>query len=302
MNCFTINDIENLTGIKAHTLRIWEKRYNFYTPKRRESNHRYYDNDDLKYILKVAYLYNTGYKISKIAALKIEEINKLTIHSEKTGYAEQLFINRLLQYAFEFNQEDFENTLNHSIERFGLEKTILKVVYPYFEKVGLLWLNDIAVPAQEHFSSNIIRNKIIMAIDKLKYKETGSDSTLLLFMPEGEYHELPLLFTSYLLKKYAKPFIYYGANTSLDELKAISNFTKANEFYFHLITNFTGQRIDDYISLLINTFPEKKIIMSGPLTCKVTIKPDTLLLLTSLAQSLNYIKSGLATQYQVADH
>jgi MerR family transcriptional regulator, light-induced transcriptional regulator len=302
MDCFNINDIESLTGIKAHTLRIWEKRYNFYTPKRKESNHRYYDNDDLKYILKIAYLYNNGYKISKIAALNKEEINKLNYYSEQNVNAEQLFINRLLQYAFEFNQEDFEDTLNDCIESFGLEKSMLKIVYPYFEKVGLLWMNDIAVPAQEHFSSNIIRNKIIRAIDNIKHKGQDVKKPLLLFLPEGEYHEIPLLFTSYLLKKFGKPFIYCGANTTLEELKAISAQTNIDELYFHLITNFTGRSIDDYISLLIHTFPSKKILMSGPLAFKVTLKSDNCLLLTSLARSLNYIKKGLASQYQVKEY
>jgi MerR family transcriptional regulator, light-induced transcriptional regulator len=299
MDRFNINDIENLTGIKAHTLRIWEKRYNFYIPKRKESNHRYYDNDDLRYILKIAYLYNNGYKISKIAALNIDEINKLTINDAQKVCEEQLLINQLLQQAFEFNQESFEYTLNLSIERLGFEKSILKVVYPYFEKVGLLWMNDIAIPAQEHFSSNIIRNKIIMAIDKLKYHSHDAELPLLLFLPEGEYHEIPLLFISYLLKKCGRPFIYYGANTTLEELKTIS--TYANEFHFYLITNFTGQTIDDYILLLSKTFPSKKIIMSGPMTCKTTIKPVNFFLLNSLSKTLNYIKKGLAAQYLKED-
>lgn len=302
MDCFNINDIENLTGIKAHTLRIWEKRYSFYTPKRKKSNHRYYNNDDLKYILKIAYLYNNGYKISKIAALNKEDINKLSYHSERYANAEQLYINRLLQCAFEFNQEDFESTLHECIKRFGLEKSILKIVYPYYEKVGLLWANDIAVPAQEHFSSNIIRNKIIVATDNLRPRGYKVRKPVVLFLPEGEYHEMPLLFTSYLFKKFGRPFIYYGVNTTMEELKAICSQTNIDELYFYLITNFTGYSTDDYISLLINTFPSKKIIMSGPLARKVSLKSDNCILLTSLGKSLNYIRAGLALEYQVKEY
>ncbi|QEC66280.1 MerR family transcriptional regulator [Panacibacter ginsenosidivorans] len=292
MERFTINDIENLTGIKAHTLRIWEKRYNFYNPKRKESNHRYYDNNDLKYILKVAYLYHIGYKISKITKLNNEEINKLTSYKEANGHVEQLFINRLLQHAFEFNNIEFENTLNEAIEMLGFEKCILKVVYSYFEKVGMLWMNDIAVPAQEHFSSNIIRNKIILAIDKLRSSHTTA-APILLFTPEGEYHEIPLLFTSYLLKKYSKPFIYYGINASIKELELFVIQKKADILFFHLITNFTKQPVSDYLLLLSDRFPGKKIIMSGPLACKIEETPDNSHLLTSMAHLLNFAKHGL---------
>lgn len=301
MDFFNINDIENLTGIKAHTLRIWEKRYNLFSPKRKESKHRYYDNEDLKYILKIAYLYSNGYKISKIAALDTQEINNLNYHSEQNANAEQLSVNQLLQYAFEFNQEGFEDALNNCIDRFGLEKTILKIVYPYFEKVGLLWMNDIAVPAQEHFSSNIIRSKIIIATNKLRYKKNDDQKPVLLFMPEGEYHEIPLLFTGYLFKKYEKPFIYTGAAT-LEKLKEICAQMEVDAFYFHLITNFTGHGINDYISLLTEVLPSKKIIVSGPLACKVSLKSNNFLLLTSLTQALNYIKTGLASELQVKEN
>lgn len=296
MDRFTINDIENLTGIKAHTLRIWEKRYSFSVPKRKESNHRYYDNEDLKYILKVAYLYHNGYKISKIAGLNGEQINKLTLVAKQNGHSEQLFINSLLQYAFEFKQTDFEDTLNHAIEHFGFERCMLKVVYPYFEKVGLLWMNNAAVPAQEHFSSNIIRSKIILALDKLKHVNNDT-APIVLFLPPGEFHELPLLFTSYLLKKYAKPFIYCGANTSLESLKILCEYKNTDALYFHLITNFTKQTTNDYVTLLCETFPAKKIIMSGPRTCNIVVNAKNCLLLTSLAHTLNFIKEGLAEKY-----
>ena len=290
MDRFSISDIENLCDIKAHTLRIWEKRHNILLPKRKESNHRYYDNDDLKCILQVAYLYHHGYKISKIARLKKEEIKDLTL-SIKTGSEQHLFfVNALLEAAFKFNDIAFEQTLNTAIERLGFEDCIIKVVYPYFEKVGLLWMNDVAVPAQEHFSSNIIRHKIIVAIDKMQPASADSEVTLL-FTPEAEYHEIPLLFANYLFKKQNKQVIYLGANLPLNTLKIFIEEKKIKQLFFHLITNFTKFNIDEYLSKLSKTFPSQKIIMSGPLTHHVNIYPSNCYLLRSLEELIQFIKN-----------
>ncbi len=207
MNSFTINDIENLCGIKAHTLRIWEKRYGLLTPKRKESNHRIYDNEDLRHILQVVYLYNKGHKISKIARYHEGDFKILTSVNERNAEAQLLFINGLLQAAFNFDEELFDETLSMAIERLGFEECIIKVVYPYFEKVGLLWMNNVAVPAQEHFSSNIIRNKLIVAIDKTRIPLSPPGTKILLFTPEHENHEIPLLLPIIYLRKTIKIFI-----------------------------------------------------------------------------------------------
>lgn len=266
MNRFYINDIEKLTGIKAHTLRIWEKRYNLYKPKRKESNHRYYDNDDLKHILKIAYLYNLGYKISKIAALSQEEFTTLTsLTKEKPGNKEKL-VTELLNAAFDFDEELFEDVLNHAIERLGFENCITEIVFPYYEKVGLLWMNNIAIPAQEHFSSNIIRNKLIVAVDKLRTPVKKSGEVFLLFTPEGEEHEIPLLFIYYLLKKNNRNVIYCGTNVSITNLKEITSTKNVTTLYTHIICNFTKYNIDYYLMELQKNFADKKIYISGPVT------------------------------------
>lgn len=289
MDRFTISDIENISGIKAHTLRIWEKRYGILVPKRKESNHRYYDNDDLKYILQVAYLYKNGYKISKIAGLQKD---KLKDHIVTSAIADEqlLFENTLLHAAFEFDTSLFEETLHTAFEKLGFEKCILKVVYPYFEKVGLLWMNDEAIPAQEHFSSNIIRNKIINAIDKLP-TPVGSNEAVILFTPEDEHHEIPLLFAHYLFKKYNKDVVYLGANVSIGTLKEICAEKKPEELFFNIITNFTGFSIDEYLMTLCETFPSHKIIMTGPLTNDITVNMHNCTLLTSPEQMIDFIKS-----------
>ena len=289
MDRFTISDIENISGIKAHTLRIWEKRYVILVPKRKESNHRYYDNDDLKYILQVAYLYKNGYKISKIAGLQKDKL-KDHIAAATINDEQLLYQNILLSAAFEFDTSLFEETLHAAFEKLGFEKCILKVVYPYFEKVGLLWMNDEAIPAQEHFSSNIIRNKIINAIDKLQ-TPVGNIAPVILFTPDDEHHEIPLLFAHYLFKKHNKEVIYLGTNVSIDTLKDFCDEKKHGELFFNIITNFTGFSIDEYLMILCETFPAQKIIMTGPLTNDITVRMPNCTLLTSLEQVIDFIKS-----------
>ena len=293
MERFNINDIENLTGIRAHTLRIWEKRYNIIKPKRKISNHRYYDNDDLKHILKIAYLYNNGYKISRIASLGDAELYQLTDYIDTNKNTDQLLVNKLLQHSFEFDTDGFEESLNTAIEKLGFAKCIQRVVFPYFEKIGNLWMNNIAVPAQEHYTSNIIRNKIIFAVNELSPVIAETPATLL-FTPCGEYHELPLLYYFYLFKKHGRKCFYLGADSTINDLQACVSARNIGVLYFHLITNFTDYDIDDYLNTLLNTFPSQHIVASGPFSAKATVKHPNCTILTSQEAALDFIKPGLS--------
>jgi MerR family transcriptional regulator, light-induced transcriptional regulator len=280
-----------MTGIKAHTLRIWEKRYSFLQPKRKESSHRYYDNEDLKYILKISFLYHNGHKISKIAFEKKTAIDELLFKEDNKKPSPQLYITKLISAAIDFDEFSFEDVLSQAFEKFGLEPCIKNIVYPYFEKVGLLWMTDNAIPAQEHFSSNMIRNKLIMAIDALKPPVKDRKNLVLLFTPEGEFHEIPLLFAAYLFKKSNKYFIYAGANISTEALEVISNSLHPSLLYFHLITNFTKHSINDYLESLSKKFPGKKIVMSGPLHKQVTKTFGNLCILKTMEEKISYITS-----------
>jgi DNA-binding transcriptional MerR regulator len=160
MQSFTIRDIENLTGIKAHTLRIWEQRYSFLKPQRKESKHRFYNNEDLKQLLCISYLYHNGYKISRIATLSPEEITEKVNAIGATEIKYETITQKLLIAAIDFNEAEFLRFLNEMIEEIGFEKCITEVCYPYLVKVGLLWDTNNIIPAQEHFSSYIIQRKI----------------------------------------------------------------------------------------------------------------------------------------------
>jgi DNA-binding transcriptional MerR regulator len=284
MHHFTIRDMENLSGIKAHTLRVWEQRYRLCLCKRKESLHRYYDNEDLKHILRIAYLYHNGYKISRIATLTPDAILQLTSH--KSGKDEfDLFSNQLLESGMDFNQERFERVLDAAVLHSGMEKTVIKLVYPFMEKIGLLWLTNHIIPGQEHFCSHLVQKKLITAIDGLPPAHENK-RRILLFAPEGEYHEIPLLLAQYLFKKNGHKTVYFGINAEISSLKHCCDHLPVTHLYFHLITNFTSRDADEYVQQLAAVFPGKKIIASGPALKTVKAELPDLQLLHSLKEML----------------
>ncbi len=263
MQTFTIRDIENLSGIKAHTIRVWEQRYGLIMPGRKKSRHREYTNEDLKQILRVSYLYHQGYKISKIARMSKEHIITLSLQYDNHSGIE-LFVNQLIEAALDFDEVGFETVINTLILKWGFEYAFINVVYPFLNKLGMLWMTGNVLPAQEHFSSNLIRNRIIIAIDSLTNVTDASSDILLLFTPKGEFHEIPLLLSHYFLKKTGYRIMYLGINTSNEVL---SNYAESNpcfHLYFHLLTNFTDKEPYAYLNELTAAFPGKKIFASGP--------------------------------------
>ncbi len=295
MNNFTIRDIENLCGIKAHTLRVWEQRYStLISPKRKPSLHRRYDNEDLKYFLRISFLYHSGHKISKIAQLSEEEICQLAMRIFAGPGAEHHFIMQLAEASIDFDQEKFDRIFHHAILHFGFENAIAQVAFPFLRKIGMLWLTGHVVPAQEHFSSSLIVKKIHIAINELGSSVAavgGEANTLLLFSPAGELHEIPLLFMHYLLKKNGKRVVYFGANTAIETLKNYCAQKKVEQLVCHLLINLIRCDTDDYISQLLNGFPEQEIIVSGQILQQTRIVNPRLRILNGLAESIEFAES-----------
>lgn len=290
MNHFTIKDIENLSGIKAHTLRIWEQRYQLFVPKRKESKHRYYDNDDLKHILRISQLYHNGVKISKIASLSHDAILTMTMGKLEEKQSSTTYIHQLIEAAIDFNEEHFELVIDKAFKHFGFESTIIDVVYAFLERVGLLWLTDHMIPAQEHFASNIIRRKIIAQIEFLKKIPQPSPYTYVLFTLEGEHHEIPLLLSYYLMKASGKRCIYMGADLPFSDLKAYVVHKKPSHLYFHAITNMSEHTVDEMITIISQQFGEQQIIVSGPLTKEITHQYKNVQVIHSLDEMLAFAK------------
>jgi DNA-binding transcriptional MerR regulator len=288
MNSFTIKDIENLTGIKAHTLRIWEQRYNIICPRRKESKHRQYDNDDLKAILQISFLYHQGYKISKIASLQPEEIKQITLDCvQKNSF--EVFVNQLMEAAIDFDQSRFEKIFHTMVLRVGFEKSIIHVIYPFLENIGILWMTGHVIPAQEHFASHLIRKKILMAIDGLESNYKVTDKKILLFAPEGEFHELPLLFIKYLFKKNGIPVTYFGVDTNFSKLREYLHQKQVTHLYFHVITFFSDDNLEQLVREILEEYPDKQLVISGPPSRNIEVHSQNLRILNSLNETIAFI-------------
>lgn len=290
MNHFTIKDIENLCGIKAHTLRIWEQRYKLFIPKRKESQHRIYDSDDLKELLRISFLYHNGYKISKIAKLSPAQIQEeiAAIKPQPCNY--EIFVHQLIEASLQLDKESFETVINDLELRIGLEKSILNVFYPFLQRIGLLWVTNHVIPAQEHFSSHIIRNKIICATDELEINKE-SKYNIVIFSPSGELHEIPLLVVNYILRKQGTRTTYFGVNVSTETLLYFSQHHNVSHFYSHIISHLDSAGIDIFICSLCSSFPDTPIIVSGPACNCIQRKPINLLLLSSYEEVKNFTNS-----------
>lgn len=259
---YSIKDLEKLSGIKAHTLRIWEKRYNLVEPKRTSTNIRYYDDEDLKRILNIALLNRNGLKISHIAELQEEEIsNKVSgLSKEHPDTANQ--IDSLVMAMIELDEKKFEKVLSRSSHQIGFENTVLYLIYPFFEKVGLLWQTGVVNPAQEHFISNMIRQKLIAAIDKLPENEKADARKIVMYLPEGEMHEITLLFYYYLAKKNGLRVLYLGQSVPLRDLSAISQIQACDYILTSISSVFSGIDINEYLQELSKDFPKQQILFS----------------------------------------
>lgn len=262
MNTFTIRDIENLSGIKAHTLRVWEQRYGIIKPMRKDSNHRLYGIDDLKKILRISYLYHEGYKISKIADMSEQEIRKLALEFSPKG-SHEVFINQLMESSIDFDEVAFRRAMDAVLLHLSLEKAMTLVIYPFFHKIGMLWLTGNIVPAQEHFATNIIRNKIILASSQLKARKVVANRKYLIFCPKGEYHEIPILFVQYSLRQRGIPSMYFGVNTDTAQISDFLEKNEATHLFLHLITNFTHHEPASILHDLHQQFPKLTILASG---------------------------------------
>ena len=265
MDSFTIKDLENLSGIKAHTLRIWEQRYGFLKPSRSFTNIRYYSNEELKTVLNIALLNKYGFKISHIDRMNEAEIREKILSLGQAQAQQERIINELIQHMVDINMDAFEETLDNYILARGIEKTIIQIIFPYMEKIGILWMTNHINPAQEHLVTNIVRQKLIVGIEGVS-TTLRLNKTILLFLPEGEYHELGLLFMYYILKSRGANIIYLGANIPINDVSYVLNLKKPDYLYCHLTTvgqNFNFDRFITNITKKCNGIP---IIISGQLT------------------------------------
>jgi len=291
MNTFTIKDLENLSGIRAHTIRIWEQRYNFLKPQRTETNIRFYNNEELRIILNVALLNKYGFKISHINKMKQEEVEDKILLLSQTQAQQERIINDLVQYMVEIEIDKFEDVLDEYVRVKGIEKTISHIIFPFLEKIGILWSTNHINPAQEHLVTNIIRQKLIVGIESAE-SHIQLDKTLLLFLPEGEHHELGLLFIYYLLKSRGAIVWYLGSNVPLKDVEYVAKTKSPDIVYTHLTSVGQSFNLEKYLANFQSRVPNKPLIISGKPTQQYKKKiPPTVMFKNSLSEVMEYIAS-----------
>ncbi len=265
MDQFTIKDLENLSGIKAHTLRIWEQRYGFLKPNRTYTNIRYYSNDELKKILNISLLNKYGFKISHIDKMNAAEISEKILTLTQVEAQQERIVNELIQGMIDLDMETFELILGNYIKTRGIEKTIIQIIFPFMDRIGILWLTDHINPAQEHLVSNIIRQKLIVGIEGAR-PVVKNKKSVLLFLPEGEYHEIGLLFMYYLLKSHGVYVIYLGSDVPLKDVEYVVNLKKPDYLYSHITTVGQNFSFDKFLLQVSKKFGNIPIIISGHFT------------------------------------
>ena len=260
---YSIKELEHLSGIKAHTIRIWEQRYCILNPKRTGTNIRYYDDNDLKTILNISVLNEHGYKISKIAQMAPSELTQIVVQLTQQQVPNSQQLNTLLLAMIEMEEERFDRTLTTIILQKGLEQTMLDIICPLMVKIGILWQTGIIRPAQEHFVSNIIRQKLFVAIDGQVPVSRDLTDRFLLFLPEVELHEIGLLFCYYILRKRGFHVLYLGQHQPISDLQA----TVQSYCPQYICTAFTvipePDQVQKYIQHLAELAPGVIIFIGG---------------------------------------
>lgn len=288
---FTIRELESLSGVKAHTIRIWEQRYHFLKPSRTQTNIRTYSNEELKTLLTVALLNKYGYKISRIDQMRAEERTQTLLGLPQTDAAREVLVNELISHMIDMDSTAFEERLNAHIRSAGVEHTITEIIFSFLEKVGILWQTNKIVPVQEHIVSNIIRQKIVSAIEVLPLPARKTP-VFLLFLPEDEHHEMGLLFVYYLLRKSGIPVLYLGANVPLKDVAFLVDVKKPEYLYMHL-TSFPRQHnFLRFLQQLTEKTGDAQVLISGsPAAGQGKPLPPRIQAFQSFGQVVSYISS-----------
>ena len=291
MEVYSINDVEQLTGIKAHTLRIWEKRYTGLLPHRTKTQIRYYDDDQLRRLLNVATLLDLGHKISKIMAYKEEYVHELILATSEQPASEPVYavyINELTVSMIAFDEPGIEKIINTVLIRFGIQTAVTQVLFPFLRRTGVLWSTDNIAPAQEHFASNLIRRKIAVIVDGL-IPVQHIDKLAVLFLPPDEWHEIGLLFAEYLLRLSGVRTIYLGQNVPYKSVEETLSKLKPN----YLVTFMVAGQ-NEFTPLLpllglAKSYPEMKILYTAISNSVSTNLPANIIYLNDPISIFDYL-------------
>ena len=292
MAIYSISDLEKISGIKSHTLRMWEQRYGILQPKRTPTNIRYYEDEDLQLILNIAFLNRNGYKISKIAAMSREDLmEKVSAVSDvQVGLDAELDV--LTLSVIEMDEYKFTRILDSHIKHRGFERAMVEIVYPFLEKLSLLWLTGSIRPVQENFITLIIRNRLITAIEALPLTTNRDAKKFLLYLPKDEQQELSLLFMQYVIKKRGYRVVNLGPGMAIVDLKDACQILHPEYIFTILSENFNKEPIQRYLQNLATASNGTELLLTGYLVASQhTQLPDKATFLPSLNDAIEFLES-----------
>lgn len=270
MRKFSISDIEGLIGIKAHTIRAWETRYNLVPAKRTPTNIRFYDDNDLKLLLNVVALNENGYKISRIAQMGKQQIADLVIQLQSKYNNDSIQLLNLAEATLKYDEVAIAKILSGCISEMGLTKTMDTVLFPYMKRVGMLWQTGTIDPSHEHFASNLIRDRIIVEIDKVVKPKRKDPKRFLLFLPETEMHETGLLFARYLLKKCGMDTMYLGQEIPYSDIKKVIESYQPDYAFIVLTSLNLGKNVNKIIGKVMDNL-NVPLLVAGSLISEFDI-------------------------------
>lgn len=273
MKKYSISDIEGLIGIKAHTIRAWESRYNLVPPKRTPTNIRFYDEADLKLLLNIVTLNGKGYKISRIAKMSKQQISEMVTQFKSDWNNDAVQVLHLSDATLNYDEIAFAEILSGCIKEMGLTKTMDLVLFPFMKKVGMLWQTGAIDPSHEHFASNLIRDRIIVEIDKVVKPDKKDPKRFLLFLPEVEMHETGLLFARYLLKKCGMDTLYLGQEIPYSDVKKVILSYKPDYAFIVLTSLNLGKDINKIIGKVMDHL-DVPLLVAGSLISEFDILVD----------------------------
>jgi DNA-binding transcriptional MerR regulator len=291
---FSIKNLETFSGIKAHTIRIWEKRYNLLEPERTETNIRRYSLDNLRKLLNITLLYNHGFKISKISSLSIEEISGSVSNIALKENSEQIAINALKLAMINFDCELFNKTYDEFLSHSKFEFIFMDVFMPLMKELGILWQTAAISPTHEHFITNLIKQKIHIQTERvqLNIKKNTNYPIFVLFLPENEIHELGILYLNYLTLSKGLRTILLGQSIQISSLENLYTYKDSFNFITYLTVEPNEKEIMPYLKLfneklLLNT--NSKLIVFGPQQSKIDLNnlPNKIELYRSVESFIN---------------
>jgi MerR family transcriptional regulator, light-induced transcriptional regulator len=259
---YSIKDLEVLSGIKAHTIRIWEKRYNLLEPNRTDTNIRFYTDGDLRRMLNVSLLVKHGFKISKVAEWDNEKLKNTILDVTRIKTSDSDYIDRLLLSMVNFDYRGFIQLTNEIIQKMGIEEAVDKVFFTLFVRIGTFWQVGSIFPAQEHFVTHIIRQKLIVEIDRLENIHK-KEATILFYLSENELHELSLLYYTFLALKNSYHVIYLGQTVPFADLQKLNTQVKIDYVFTAFVNSILKEDLEKYLADVKDLFDKQKIFITG---------------------------------------